>query len=88
MRPGPSKSAQKGGWGAETWFESYNCSEFVSKTSKKLSELGAEFKKIETNHTRMVFYSGEPTYLGTNRKQDSCFSHKKISLPLQTTFVN
>ena len=56
MRPGPSKSAQKGGWGAETWFESYNCSEFVSKTSKKLSELGAEFKKIETNHTRMVLY--------------------------------
>ncbi|XP_066236855.1 bis(monoacylglycero)phosphate synthase CLN5 isoform X2 [Saccopteryx leptura] len=50
--------------GAETWFESYDCSKFVLRTYKKLAELGAEFKRIETNYTRIFLYSGEPTYLG------------------------
>ncbi|XP_027793873.1 bis(monoacylglycero)phosphate synthase CLN5 [Marmota flaviventris] len=50
--------------GAETWFESYDCSKFVLRTYEKLAEFGAEFKKTETNYTRIFLYSGEPTYLG------------------------
>lgn len=50
--------------GAETWFESYDCSKFVLRTYEKLAEFGAEFKKIETNYTRIFLYSGEPAYLG------------------------
>ncbi|CAO2591783.1 Ceroid-lipofuscinosis neuronal protein 5 homolog, partial [Lemmus lemmus] len=52
------------GKGAETWFESYDCSKFVLRTYEKLAEFGAEFKKIETNYTRIFLYSGEPAYLG------------------------
>lgn len=52
------------GKGMETWFESYDCSKFVLRTYEKLAEFGAEFKKIETNYTRIFLYSGEPTYLG------------------------
>ncbi|XP_028939286.1 ceroid-lipofuscinosis neuronal protein 5 [Ornithorhynchus anatinus] len=49
---------------SEVWFESYDCSKFVLRTYQKLAELGAEFKRVETNYTKIFLYSGEPIYLG------------------------
>lgn len=49
---------------AIVWFESYECSKFVLRTYQKLAELGAIFKKIETNYTTITLFSGEPTCLG------------------------
>ncbi|KAG8452236.1 hypothetical protein GDO86_004147 [Hymenochirus boettgeri] len=47
------------------WFESYDCASFILRAYQKLFELGASFnRKIQTNYTRLLLYSGEPTYLG------------------------
>ncbi|XP_072542099.1 bis(monoacylglycero)phosphate synthase CLN5 [Salminus brasiliensis] len=48
-----------------TWFESYDCSQFVHRTYRKIQELGAKLSsKSQTNYTKIYLYSGEPTYLG------------------------
>lgn len=48
-----------------TWFDSYDCSQFVHRTYRKLAELGANLSsKTQTNYTKIYLYSGEPTYLG------------------------
>ncbi|XP_052004644.1 ceroid-lipofuscinosis neuronal protein 5 [Xyrauchen texanus] len=53
------------GANATTWFESYDCSQFVHRTYKKLIELGARlFSKSQTNYTKIYLFSGEPIYLG------------------------
>ncbi|XP_041923803.1 ceroid-lipofuscinosis neuronal protein 5 isoform X1 [Alosa sapidissima] len=50
---------------ATVWFESYDCSQFVHRSYRKLSELGAKLtSKTQTNYTKIYLYSGEPTYLG------------------------
>lgn len=69
--------------GAETWFESYDCSKFVLRTYKKLAELGAEFKKIETNYTRIFLYSGEPTYLGNETSVFGPTGNKTLALAIK-----
>lgn len=52
---------------ATAWFESYDCSQFVHRTYRKLSELGAKFSsRSQTNYTKIYLYSGEPTYLGND----------------------
>ncbi|KAI7790460.1 putative ceroid-lipofuscinosis neuronal protein 5 [Triplophysa rosa] len=53
------------GANATTWFESYDCSQFVHRTYRKLFELGAVLlSKTQTNYTKIYLYSGEPVYLG------------------------
>ncbi|TKC38915.1 hypothetical protein EI555_016324 [Monodon monoceros] len=69
--------------GAETWFESYDCSKFVLRTYKKLAELGADFKKIETNYTRIFLYSGEPTYLGNETSVFGPTGDKTLALAIK-----
>ncbi|XP_027020240.1 ceroid-lipofuscinosis neuronal protein 5 [Tachysurus fulvidraco] len=50
---------------ATTWFDSYDCSQFVHRTYRKLAELGAKLSsKTQTNYTKIYLYSGEPIYLG------------------------
>ncbi|XP_026868469.1 ceroid-lipofuscinosis neuronal protein 5 homolog isoform X2 [Electrophorus electricus] len=53
------------GTNSTTWFESYDCSQFVHRTYRKMAELGAKISsKTQTNYTKIYLYSGEPTYLG------------------------
>ncbi|ROL54931.1 Ceroid-lipofuscinosis neuronal protein 5 [Anabarilius grahami] len=53
------------GANATTWFESYDCSQFVHRTYKKLMELGAQLlSQTPTSYTKIYLYSGEPLYLG------------------------
>ncbi|XP_017566310.1 ceroid-lipofuscinosis neuronal protein 5 isoform X2 [Pygocentrus nattereri] len=53
------------GANSTTWFESYDCSQFVHRTYRKMAELGAKLSsKTQTNYTKIYLYSGEPTYLG------------------------
>lgn len=53
------------GLNATTWFESYDCSQFVHRTYRKLLELGAVLlSKAQINYTKIYLYSGEPVYLG------------------------
>lgn len=52
---------------ATVWFESYDCSQFVHRTFRKLTELGAKLSsRSQTNYTKLYLYSGEPTYLGND----------------------
>ncbi|XP_010853435.1 PREDICTED: ceroid-lipofuscinosis neuronal protein 5 [Bison bison bison] len=69
--------------GAERWFESYDCSKFVLRTYEKLAELGADFKKIETNYTRIFLYSGEPTYLGNETSVFGPTGNKTLALAIK-----
>lgn len=53
------------GANATTWFESYDCSQFVHRTYRKLFDLGAILlSKTQTNYTKIYLYSEEPVYLG------------------------
>lgn len=55
------------GANATTWFESYDCSQFVHRTYKKLLELGARLlSQTPTSYTKIYLYSGEPLYLGND----------------------
>ncbi|XP_054829976.1 ceroid-lipofuscinosis neuronal protein 5 [Eublepharis macularius] len=49
---------------ARVWFEAYECSKFVLRMYQKLADLGAVFKKIQTNYTTLTLFSGEPICLG------------------------
>ncbi|XP_007958799.2 bis(monoacylglycero)phosphate synthase CLN5 [Chlorocebus sabaeus] len=69
--------------GAETWFDSYDCSQFVLRTFSKLAEFGAEFKNIETNYTRIFLYSGEPTYLGNETSVFGPTGNKTLGLAIK-----
>nr|XP_021496905.1 ceroid-lipofuscinosis neuronal protein 5 isoform X1 [Meriones unguiculatus] len=71
------------GKGVETWFEPYDCSSFVLRTYDKLAELGTEFKKIETNYTRIFLYSGEPTYLGNETSIFGPEGNKTLALVIK-----
>ncbi|XP_051016977.1 ceroid-lipofuscinosis neuronal protein 5 [Acomys russatus] len=71
------------GKGVETWFESYDCSSFVLRTYEKLAEFGTEFKKIETNYTRIFLYSGEPTYLGNETSIFGPEGNKTLALVIK-----
>ncbi|XP_072300939.1 bis(monoacylglycero)phosphate synthase CLN5 [Eucyclogobius newberryi] len=52
---------------ATVWFESYDCSQFVHRTYRKLTELGAKLSsRTQTNYTKIYLYSGEPRYLGND----------------------
>lgn len=71
------------GQGAQTWFESYDCSNFVLRTYKKLAEFGTEFKKIETNYTKIFLYSGEPIYLGNETSIFGPKGNKTLALAIK-----
>ncbi|KAL8189915.1 UNVERIFIED_CONTAM: Ceroid-lipofuscinosis neuronal protein 5 [Gekko kuhli] len=49
---------------ARVWFEAYECSKFVLRLYQKLADMGAVFKKIQTNYTTLTVFSGEPVCLG------------------------
>lgn len=52
---------------ATTWFESYDCSQFVHRTYKKLLDLGAELSsQTPTYYTKIYLFSGEPVRLGND----------------------
>lgn len=76
VRAGPGK-------GAQTWFESYDCSNFVLRTYEKLAEFGTEFKKIETNYTKVFLYSGEPIYLGNETSIFGPKGNKTLALAIK-----
>ncbi|XP_062862757.1 ceroid-lipofuscinosis neuronal protein 5 [Trichomycterus rosablanca] len=60
---------------ATTWFESFDCSQFVHRTYRKLNELGAKLSsKTQTNYTKIYLYGGEPTFLGN----DSIFHQESM----------
>lgn len=71
------------GKGAQTWFESYDCSNFVLRTYEKLAEFGTEFKKIETNYTKIFLYSGEPIYLGNETSIFGPKGNKTLALAIK-----
>nr|XP_056718104.1 ceroid-lipofuscinosis neuronal protein 5 [Euleptes europaea] len=49
---------------SRVWFEAYECSKFVLRMYQKLADMGAVFKKIQTNYTTLTLFSGEPICLG------------------------
>lgn len=52
---------------ASVWFESYDCSQFVHRAYRKMTELGARLRsRSQTNYTKIYLYSGEPRYLGND----------------------
>ncbi|KAM9802882.1 ceroid-lipofuscinosis neuronal protein 5 [Syngnathus typhle] len=52
---------------ATMWFESYDCSQFVHRTYRKLRSLGAKLSsRSQTNYTKIYLYSEEPIYLGND----------------------
>ncbi|KAM9484113.1 bis(monoacylglycero)phosphate synthase CLN5 [Salvelinus alpinus] len=56
---------------ATVWFDSYDCSQFVHRTYRYLTQQGAKLSsRSQTNYTKIYLYSGEPTYLGDD---DSIF---------------
>lgn len=49
------------------WFESYDCSQFVHRTYRKLAQMGVKLSSAtQTNYTKIFLYSGEPTFLGND----------------------
>ncbi|KAK6485761.1 ceroid-lipofuscinosis neuronal protein 5 [Huso huso] len=49
------------------WFDSYDCSQFVHRTYRKLADMGVSFtSQLQTNCTRIFLYSREPTFLGND----------------------
>ncbi|XP_028847407.1 ceroid-lipofuscinosis neuronal protein 5-like [Denticeps clupeoides] len=72
------------GANSTVWFESYDCSQFVHRTYRKLAELGAKLSsRTQTNYTKIYLYSGEPSYLG----DDSIF-HQPSTKALATDIRN
>ncbi|KAM9031659.1 bis(monoacylglycero)phosphate synthase CLN5 [Sarcophilus harrisii] len=69
-----------------TWFESYDCSKFVLRTYKKLAELGANFKNIQTNYTRIFLYSGEPTYVGNETSIFGPAGNKSLATAIKSFY--
>ncbi|XP_023684748.2 bis(monoacylglycero)phosphate synthase CLN5 [Paramormyrops kingsleyae] len=52
---------------ATVWFESYDCSQFVHRTYRKLAQMGVKLSSAtQTNYTKIFLYSGEPTFLGND----------------------
>ncbi|XP_062313643.1 ceroid-lipofuscinosis neuronal protein 5 [Osmerus eperlanus] len=69
---------------ATVWFESYDCSQFVHRTYRKLKELGAKLSsRSQTNYTKIYLYSGEPTYLGNDSTIFGQASMKKLAADIQ-----
>ncbi|KAK1170066.1 ceroid-lipofuscinosis neuronal protein 5 [Acipenser oxyrinchus oxyrinchus] len=49
------------------WFDSYDCSQFVHRTYRKLADMGVSFtSQLQTNYTRIFLYSGEPSFVGND----------------------
>ncbi|XP_003218725.1 ceroid-lipofuscinosis neuronal protein 5 isoform X1 [Anolis carolinensis] len=71
---------------ARVWFESYECSKFVLRTYQKLAELGAIFKKIQTNYTTVTLFSGEPTYLGNETTIFGPHGNKTVAVAIRNFY--
>ncbi|OCT95502.1 ceroid-lipofuscinosis neuronal protein 5 [Xenopus laevis] len=73
---------------SSVWFDSYDCASFVLRTYQKLFELGATFnRKVQTNYTRLLLYSGEPTYLGNGTMIFGQHGNKSLALDIQKFYI-
>nr|XP_021142412.1 ceroid-lipofuscinosis neuronal protein 5 isoform X2 [Columba livia] len=61
------------------WFDSYECSKFIQRTYQKLADLGAVFRKIQTNYTSIILFSGEPVYLGNETSIFGSLGNKTLA---------
>ncbi|CAB1448791.1 unnamed protein product [Pleuronectes platessa] len=78
--PGPNATA---------WFESYDCSQFVHRTYRKLSELGAKLSsRSQTNYTKIYLYSGEPSYLGNDSAIFSQPALKNLAMDIRNCVIS
>ncbi|XP_028584182.2 bis(monoacylglycero)phosphate synthase CLN5 isoform X2 [Podarcis muralis] len=68
---------------ARVWFEPYECSKFVQRTYQKLAELGAIFKKIQTNYTTITLFSGEPVCFGNETAIFGPHGNKTLALAIR-----
>lgn len=64
---------------AKVWFDSYECSKFVLRTYQKLAELGALFKKVQTNYTTITLFSGEPVFCGNETSVFGAYGNKTLA---------
>uniref|UniRef100_A0A8C6XNV0 Bis(monoacylglycero)phosphate synthase CLN5 n=1 Tax=Naja naja TaxID=35670 RepID=A0A8C6XNV0_NAJNA len=69
------------------WFEAYECSKFVQRTYQKLAELGAVFKKIQTNYTTITLFSGEPVCLGNETTLFGPPGNKSLALAIRNFYL-
>ncbi|XP_063160415.1 ceroid-lipofuscinosis neuronal protein 5 [Candoia aspera] len=72
---------------ARVWFEAYECSKFVLRTYQKLAELGAIFRKIQTNYTTITLFSGEPTCLGNETTLFGAMGNKSLALAIRNFYM-
>ncbi|KAH0624474.1 hypothetical protein JD844_031950 [Phrynosoma platyrhinos] len=72
---------------ARSWFESYECSKFVQRTYQKLADLGAIFKKIQTNYTTITLFSGEPTCLGNETTIFGQHGNKTLAVAIRNFYL-
>ncbi|XP_061081769.1 ceroid-lipofuscinosis neuronal protein 5 [Conger conger] len=50
-----------------TWFDSYDCSQFVHRAYRKMAEMGVTLtSSTKTSYTKIYLFSGEPSYLGND----------------------
>ncbi|XP_053167413.1 ceroid-lipofuscinosis neuronal protein 5 isoform X2 [Hemicordylus capensis] len=68
---------------SRVWFESYECSKFVLRTYQKLAELGALFKKIQTNYTTITLFSGEPICFGNETSIFGPRGNKSLAMAIR-----
>ncbi|CAL8322899.1 unnamed protein product [Merluccius merluccius] len=72
---------------ATVWFESFDCSQFVHRTYRKLAELGAKLSsRSQTNYTKVYLYSGEPTCLGNDSTIFGQPSMKNLAADIQSFY--
>ncbi|ETE67826.1 Ceroid-lipofuscinosis neuronal protein 5, partial [Ophiophagus hannah] len=72
---------------SRVWFEAYECSKFVQRAYQKLAELGAVFKKIQTNYTTITLFSGEPVCLGNETTLFGPPGNKSLALAIRNFYL-
>ena len=74
---------------ATVWFDSYDCSQFVHRTYRKLAELGAKLSsRSQTKYTKIYLYSGEPVYLGNDSDIFELPAMQKIATDIRKFYHN
>lgn len=80
VKDGPDKHAR-------VWFEPYECSKFVLRTYQKLAELGAVFKKAQTNYTTITLFSGQPNCLGNETSIFGTPGNKTLAVAIRDFYA-